>query len=681
MAKAKEQSEEEAIERFRNFLGLERKTAFAITGRDVEVNSVTHENFDYQLQSQDGAKIAVELFRLIESGEELARQKVFSEFVEKLKTELLTRGVKGYFISTPEFLLKKRDIPAYTARIATELEQAVKNNGEAKEFEHASYEFTKISSLESIAFSYSSGARNIDPRGTAASIFASKLPKKNKQVAVPDHERMILVVNWTAYISGEDVIRALSGFDFSVYENIDKIYFERREGEFELVYDRTVVDAIQNKQLIPDISADSLMLQYARYQLGEKKPEADNGAKENLISYGEDLVAKDQLDEAMWIVRQLENDPNPNSSGANEIDDPEGEDNYHAKILSGEEVKYIVTVRGRLCWLMMKIAAKSQPKYYTELIRIMSRYLSEENLYIRTQATYILGVLWSNRRATKNADESPFEWNDEERKQIHDLTLRTVRANRAYPRVIQALLDVFNKMRDLSEEEAEEILTLSINTEHDDVLHNLAPYVVYFALFRERDSQFYGDTFRSARFIEIFKDQITNGKDAMSSTLAWHIWKLLTDKVLPYTVLREYIVLFLEGKYSSGAMTKLALIFEELVAIAPEDAATFYERALESLEEYLKTKPADGYQHWINATEEILPILAKEPNRLIAVVERLKNIWMTGMNIYIGNIQTIFGSYELVPSEHKEEVRTKSKAMYDEMKAVHPPLQEVDWTK
>ena len=51
------------------------------------------------------------------------------------------------------------------------------------------------------------------------------------------------------------------------------------------------------------------------------------------------------------------------------------------------------------------------------------------------------------------------------------------------------------------------------------------------------------------------------------------------------------------------------------------------------------------------------------------------------MNIYIGNIQTIFGSYELVPSEHKEEVRTKSKAMYDEMKAVHPPLQEVDWTK
>ena len=86
MAKAKEQSEEEAIERFRNFLGLERKTAFAITGRDVEVNSVTHENFDYQLQSQDGAKIAVELFRLIESGEELARQKVFSEFVEKLKT-------------------------------------------------------------------------------------------------------------------------------------------------------------------------------------------------------------------------------------------------------------------------------------------------------------------------------------------------------------------------------------------------------------------------------------------------------------------------------------------------------------------------------------------------------------------------------------------------------------------
>ncbi|KKQ87533.1 MAG: hypothetical protein UT09_C0014G0015 [Parcubacteria group bacterium GW2011_GWF2_38_8] len=111
MTKSKEPSEEKAIERFRNFLGQERNTTFAITGRDVEVDSTTHENFDYQLQSQDGTKIAVELFRLVEDGKELGRKKVFGSFIEQLKKELLSRGVKGYFISTPEFVVKKAKFP------------------------------------------------------------------------------------------------------------------------------------------------------------------------------------------------------------------------------------------------------------------------------------------------------------------------------------------------------------------------------------------------------------------------------------------------------------------------------------------------------------------------------------------------------------------------------------------
>lgn len=698
MTKAKDPSEESAIERFRDFLGKQRNTVYAVTDRDVEVNPATRENFDYRLQNQEGAKVAVELFRLIEDGKELGRQKVFSTFVEGLKKELLSRGVKGYLISTPEILINKRDISAYTTRIAGELEQAVKTNSEAKKFEHATFELTKINDFDTVAFSYHTDARSVDPRGTAASIFASKLPKKNKQVAVADHERIILVVNWTAYIDGDDVIRALSGFDFSPYENIDKIYFERREGEFVLVYDRAAVEAIQSKLSLPDSPTAELLLKYTDYQLGEKKHEAfeyvkavtaqrgnidwlaDNRAKENLITCAEDLLAKGAVEDAMWVVRQLENDKDPKPDGTNGDDDPKGEDNYHAQVLSGKEVQYIATVRGRLCWLMMKIAGSGKTQYFTEIIKIMSRYLSEENLYIRAQAAFILGVFWSIRRATKNADGSVFDWKDEERKYIRELALETVRANSAYPRVMQALLNVFEKMRDLSETEAEEMLSLFLKTEHRDVHHNLAAYMVYFAFFREKDAQYYGDTFNSEKFRALLKEQIKKGSDSMRSSLAWHLWKLLMDKTLPYEVLAEYFPLFLEGEYDRWTMSRLALIFEQLATVAPNDAINLYEKALQMFENYLKAHPEEMQQHMIDGTEEMMPILAKDPARLLSVVGRLKDISLMGVP-YVGNILAIFGSHQHVPPQKKESVKAVLRSMYDEMKASWPHLQEVDWTK
>ena len=699
MSNTKEQWEEEAIERFRNFLGQERATTYAVIGRDVVVNPATNENFDYQLQTQDGAKVAVELFRLIESGEELARQKVFGSFIQELKRELLTRGVKGYLISTPEFVIRKNDISAHSTRLAGEIEHAVKNNGGAEKFEYTGFEFSKIKDLDTVVFSYHSGARSIDPRGTAATVFAGKLPKKNQQVAVSDHERILLVVSWAMFVDGADAIRALSGFDFSEFQNVDKIYFEQREKQFALVYDRVVIEALKNKQPIKDSSSLRLMLQYARYQLGEKKQEAfeyvktitaltggidwlaDNGAKENLISFGEDLLTKDLIDDAMWIVRQLHDDPNPKPDGTNDEDDLKGEHNYHARVLRGEDTNIITTVRGHLCWLMMKITAKNKSEYYSEIIDIMSKYLKEDNLYIRIQASYILDVFWANRRATKNQDGSPFIWKDSERLYIRKLALDTVRANRSYPRVMQALLHVFNINRDLDEAEAEEILNLFLETKDDGVYHDLAAFVVYFALFREKDSQYYGGKFNPNKFVALLKEQIRNGAPSIGNSIAWHLWKILTDKVLPYEAIKEYLPLFLEGKYASDAMNKLALIIEELSKIAPDDAVILYERGLKALEDHLKTKPKDGYQSWINGTEKVLPLLAKEPRRLVEVVARLKRIWMSGMRIYIGNIATIFGSYQLVPNKQKEETKQLLKNIYDEMKAVHPPLQEVDWTK
>lgn len=700
MPKAKEQWEEEAIERFRNFLGRERGFIYAITGRDVEVNPATHENFDYQLQTQEGAKVAVEVTRLVESGKDLAKQKVWGNMIAYLKKELLKRGVKGYLISSPEFWVKKKEIPAYTAKLAVEIEQAVKNNDGTEKFNCGSFVFNKIKSLETVVFSsHISGVRNIDSSGIVKNCFAANLPRKNNQVAISGHERILLVINWALFIDGTDVIHALSDFDFSRYQNVDKIFFESGEGKIALVYDHAVAEAIKNNQPAVDLLSWPLILEYLKYQLGDKKPEAfnyvksvtnltgdinwlaDNGAKENLIMCGDELLKKDLLDDAMWIVRQLHDDKNPKADGSNDDNDPKGEYNYHTRILRGENDNIITTVRGHLCWLMTKIVAKNKPEYYAEIIEIMSRYLKEDNLYIRAQVSHIMEVLWSNRLAIKNRDESPFVWKKEERVFVRQLVLNTVRSNCSYPRIMHSLLHVFNINRDLNETEAEEMLKLFLRTNNNDILHDLAAYIVYFAFFREKDSQYYGGAFNPKFFIALLKEQIKNGASSMRHSLAWHLWKLLTDKILPYEALKEYFPLFLEGKHAHEAISKLTLIIEALSAIAPNDAINLFERALESFEHYLSANPKDGYLDFIDGAEEILPILAKEPKRLITAIRRLKNIRVMKTQIYIGNIQTLFASYQLVSSEHREETKIELKFIYDELKAAIPQLQEINWIK
>ncbi len=49
--------------------------------------------------------------------------------------------------------------------------------------------------------------------------------------------------------------------------------------------------------------------------------------------------------------------------------------------------------------------------------------------------------------------------------------------------------------------------------------------------------------------------------------------------------------------------------------------------------------------------------------------------------MYIGDINTIFGSYQNVPAQEKERVKTELMRIYDEMKAVNANIQPVDWNK
>lgn len=62
------------------------------------------------------------------------------------------------------------------------------------------------------------------------------------------------------------------------------------------------------------------------------------------------------------------------------------------------------------------------------------------------------------------------------------------------------------------------------------------------------------------------------------------------------------------------------------------------------------------------------------------LVNDLKDIWIAG-DAYVGDLPTIFESYQSVPPEDKERVKLELMGIYEEMKKVHPQIQSVNWSR
>lgn len=685
----KDQWEEEAIERFRIYLSQSRKSTYGVTGRDVVPHPQTKKNFDYQLQNEKGNKIAVEIFRFVEDGD-LARTNFWNTVIQAIKDETTKRNLAGYLIYTPHFSISKKEIPSYAVKIAEVIQKGIEQNPTEKRFYYGDFEFHKIEGLMSLSFSHTSGARFLNTKGAVINTFAANLPKKNKQIETSDHERILLVVNWSYFVDSFAATRALSTFNFDQFQNVERIFFEQRKGEFNLIYDKEVVQAIKVQTQITDPLTHKLLIEYLQGQLEDKDLNAfkyikaistasvdwlSEEAKESLILMAQEFPEQN-IEDAMWVIRKLANDSNPSSKGENDPDDPKGEYNYSAQILKNEEIRNITTVRGHLCWLMAHVIAKNQPQYYSEIIEILQRYISEDNLYIRVQATYPLIELILRRHATKNQDGSIFDWKQEERDLVTKLPMRLLRANIKYPRVLEALIEVFKFFGELTDNEAEEVLKVLISTQESYILHELPHLLIYYRFFRVQDFPERG-YFDVSKFETILRNQIQFGKGTIKSSLVWHFWNILNKERLSYDEVREYIFLFWENGYDPDVASMFSLLFEELLKVAPEDAKYLFHKVVDLLQKYLTERPYEPHQAYINGTEEVIQLLASEPEVLIQVIDRLKDISHNG--VYIGDLTKIFESYKLVAGEDKVRVRNELKRIYVEIKAEYANVYPVNW--
>jgi len=673
-------------------LGDVRQTSYAITGRDVRPNPSSKKDFDYQLEDAGGRKVAVEIFRLVEDGKALAKEKVWSEVVGVLKDELTRRGIEGFLISTPYFTLKKADLRTFSIDLADRLEATIASNPTSDDFEADGFQYRRIPSLKTVTFSGTAEARWVDSKGTSLRAFLDLLPTKNLQLATSGHERIILVQNWAFFVEGNDAIHALTQLDFGKLENIDLVYFTSGQGHFRKIFERTIYDAIRSVSVDGDVSP--LLVETLSCQLGDNDRRAfeyvkrrtvavggtdwlaDRHARENLARIAQQFVKDGAIEDGVWILRALCNDPDPDPSGENDPSDSEGRFNYHLQTLRGEDVGLITTVRGHLCWLMMRIVELNRPDLYGEIVDIIERYLREPNLYIRIQAIHVLQCFVQRRRCTKNSDGSAFDWAPAEQQRVGRLAFEALQANREFPRVLRALAQVFGNYRDLTAQEAFEVLSVLLDANADYLDRELAALLMYFAFFRKHHYEDLGD-FDPTPFENLLQQQIRRGSNSIRSSLAWHFWKVLEQDAIHFAEIEEYLPLFWESRYDDGAASMFGLLYEQTSRKAPDATIILFELMIDRLADKLANAAENNGTHWVSGGEHVYPLLHRDPKRLIRVAKTLKTIAFLGC--HVTDLRMLFGEFRNVDMTAREYTKSALQQIHAEIKSLNPAYPDVDW--
>lgn len=595
----KDSFEEEVKDRFQAHVAQERGTPYVTTDVDVLVDPATGRDFDFELTPLNNGlpKMALEIFRMVESEDEVEARSFHGRIWEKLKEELDSRGVRDYLIRTPaRFEMPKAKVMDYCQRIADAIQDRVKRENRPERFEVESFSATKIEGLGPVVFSSLTGGRFVSPEWSAGDALERKLLAKDRQLPHSGYERVILAVNWIVFMDVHAVISALASMDLSLLHNTDRIYFETAPGRVALVYDRHVRAMIDSGEGPPAADAEVLDLYHAWLgsRIGRKDRRAfqlvrevsarvghmtwirDRHVREGVIWLAADLTESGACEDGLWAARQFRNDPDPPVE--NYPDDPEGKFNLHERVKRGERILAISSVRASTCWLLQKLAVQNRPELFSQILEMVEALARDENLYIRQQATVPLIEL-ANRRWLKGAD-GDFVMGGELRARIRALGFEMLWQNRESPGVLEWVARIFQYLHDINENEAEMLLTSLLgncSTEARDIVGHL---LIYFAAYREHHFPELG-RFDAARFGARLVDTIHHGPDHLRATIAWQMAGILKELPEDFGKLRPFITEIPEGPYDNTTFFHFFRICNILPANLRAQLQTVTEKALE----------------------------------------------------------------------------------------------------
>ncbi len=230
--------EDQSANHLLQFLRHTQGEEWRIIGRDLLVDPLTRENFDFELALGE-RRIALELFRLVESEPELADLVAWVGFTKLLGNEMERRHVKDYSVGVPSVLKASPQAQQKKVKeLVDRLEAEVTAGPEIIEREIDHITFRRTDGLGAPLF-WSVGDFGMhNGMETARRILERILPKKNKQVSMPGHEGVLLVVHWLGLVNAEHFAEACTRVDFKRFPNIARIYFEDASAIVTLAFDR-----------------------------------------------------------------------------------------------------------------------------------------------------------------------------------------------------------------------------------------------------------------------------------------------------------------------------------------------------------------------------------------------------------------------------------------------------------
>jgi len=370
------------------------------------------------------------------------------------------------------------------------------------------------------------------------------------------------------------------------------------------------------------------------------------------------------LEEAMFIAESFVDDP-----------DPTIDDSTNQEILKGEDARAIVTVRGTLAWLLNVIVGTLNASYYSRVISLLEKLCIDDAVYVRQQATYPLAGLTLNLRAERNPDGSVFPFSVADKERVRGLAFLMLEQNKQYPRVLELLANVFEKLRLLDEQKALYVLKSFLYKPEggfnpDYVTHEIAPLLIFFAEFR-RDHE---PGFNSAEFETLLMTVIESASPRLKTTIVWHIWKTIENDPKTYPRLRKYIPIFFKGEFEEEPLSQYEFLIEKILLQSPTDAVEVFKMEIDYLKRALYKKPfQENWTLWFHNPESIVEAVAEnDPGSLLGILDVLKEISLR--HGYIGDVTKVFSSFRKAPAELQEQLSTEITPMYETLRAVMPNL-------
>jgi transcriptional regulator with XRE-family HTH domain len=571
----KADDEEDAIDRFLAFLKREKGVVYIPSAVDVVVDEESGRNFDFELTPMEPSRapMAVEIFRLVESEAHEQAETHRNRLWAALKEELLALGVRDVVVRTPHRTsVVPRDARKFARELAGRIRSLMAAAPEKKTYDLDEFEVVRFPRLGTVVCSSQSGAMALNPGATVAPLFSKNLHKKDRQLAIGGHDRIVLAVNWAIFVGRDDALQALATMDLSSLQNVDRVYFESNPDVFHLIYDRTVRDALSAMSHPPkEVESARLYEEWLRIRLYSGDRSAfdlvrrvsdnlgtiqwmrDRHTREAVAREAQSLTEAGSIEDGLWAARQLRDDPDPPLT--NYPEDPDGTFNYHERVRRGEDVNSITTVRGTTCWLLQKLIAQGAVE--DEVFAHVTALARDENLFVRQWATVPLIELANRKRARTDDTKDP------KPDPIKALALEMLRANQSYPRVLTWVAHLFRRVLDLTPKEALAVLSTlaahGVGEAHSDT----AWLLLHFAEFRATDTAL--GAFDSTECKALAVRLSSNGSAELRRSLAFYLWKTVEADRSKYELLRPYIFALARGAFDDEVHHYLLAIGEKFL--------------------------------------------------------------------------------------------------------------------